>query len=347
MIRFLGMQKALIKKISDLFDLPALTYVGIAKGGFLSNNYILKSKNTKYFLKRYRAASYNWLPVASKAEVFFAKQAVPIIMPLKTKTNKTFFAIDGNSYSLFPFVDGKTFNHRTGKLTPDMAKSFATNLAQMHLLSKNKYPKITKVPLSEWDTKHVLRTHKHFHEYSTKILEIIRKKSKKTEYDKLALQLIKLKTSLVDSTPTKFNASSLGKKHIVHGDYHAQNMFINRQGNVTHVFDLEKADIRPRSLELARSILLICFNSQFTAKKFNLAKIYLKAYNAIYPIKRSELESAIRFICYKNPLNLWMEKEHYLHKNRKTDKLIAGELRFLKYMSKNLDKFIAKISKNF
>ncbi len=339
------MINSVIKKVNQLFDLPTLTYVGKAKGGFLSDNYIVKNKDNKYFLKKYRATVESRLPAVNKSEEFFANENIPVILPIKTKTGKSYFTIEGNSYSLFPFVNARTFNHRTGKLTPTIAKSIASNLATMHLLSKKEYPRIADEQLSEWDPKRIYKSFDNFKEYSKRVLDIINKKTKKSAFDKLALEIISLKIKVAATLPRKFKSSDLGKNHLVHGDYHAQNVFINRKGELTHVFDLEKTDIRPRSTELTRSMMIICFNSYFTPERFQLAKIYLQAYNEIYPIKKEEVASAIRLMFNKHVLNLWIEKERYINHNNRPSKLLPGEMRFLKYMSKNLEKFIEKLVK--
>lgn len=339
------MEKTIIDKLNKLFRMPPLRYDKKAKGGFLSDNYILRNSTGKYFLKKYRPSVKNRLSIIARAEQFFWSQDMPVIMPLKTKQGKTYFSIDGGFYSLFPYIPGKTFDHKTEFPTVSMVKSIATNLATMHLLSKMDFPIISPEQLSEWDPKKVLSAtaREDFDSYANKILILLKAKKKKSLFDKSAFALLKLKVALVNTIPNKFTGRTLGKPHIVHGDYHAQNLFFDKAGNVTHIFDLEKSDIRPRSLELIRSMFIICFNSYFNARRYKLAQVYLETYNSIYPIKRTELESAIRFMYYKHLCNLWIEKEHYLNNNTRPDPLLAVELRFLKYLSKNLEILIKKL----
>lgn len=333
------MNKKILAKVNSLFNLPELSYKGKAKGGFLSDNYILENKTNKYFLKKYRPSVGGRLPIINKTESFFTKAKIPIILPIKTKQGKTYFKIEDGVYSLYPFIDGKTLEQDNKAPSPTVVKSIATTLALMHLASKNGHPKYSKKQLSEWDPEHVLgkKSQDNFILYANKIIELLKNKKNKTKFDKEVFAILKLKLQLFDSIPKKFNSFKLGKGHISHGDYHAQNVFINSQGEVTHVFDLEKTDIRPRSLELVRSMFIICFDSYFDNNRFKLAKIYLKAYQDIYPIKKSEITSAINFIYYKHILSLWIEKGHYLNNYKRADVLLPGELRFLKYMSKNLE----------
>lgn len=341
----IAMNKILLEKINSLFNLPPLSYKGKAKGGFLSDNYILTSKTNKYFLKKYRNSVGNRLPIISETEEFFANQDIPIILPIKTKKGKSYFEIENEYYSLYPFVKAIGFDHKKDQLTPTMAKSIASNLALMHKLSEKSKSKLSKERINEWDPKKVLNksVQLDFLNYVVKVTDVIKNKQTKTDFDKLVLNILKLKKSLVESFPKSIKIGGLGKNHVVHGDYHAQNLFFDKNDQVTHIFDLEKTETRPRSTELVRSMFIICFNSYFTAKQFKLAQIYLKAYKDVYPINNSEIESSIRFMFYKHTLNLWIEKGHYLNDYKRADILLPGEYRFLKYLSKNLDVLIKRL----
>lgn len=339
------MNSITLKKVNKLFDLPSLSYVGKAKGGFLSDNYVLTSKTSKYFLKKYRNSVGNRLPIISETEEFFANQDIPIILPIKTRTGKSYFEIDNEYYSLYPFVKAKGFDHKKDNLTPAMAKSIASNLALIHKLSGKSRTSLSKERINEWDPKKVFSTAaiEDFRNYADKVRSTINKKRTKTTFDKVVLDILSLKESIANTFPKRITIKGLGKNHVVHGDYHAQNLFFDANDQVIHIFDLEKTETRPRSTELVRSMFIICFNSYFTNKQYNLAKTYLKAYNDIYPINKSEVESAIRFMFYKHTLNLWIEKGHYLNDYKRADILLPGEFRFLKYLSKNMEVLIKRL----
>ena len=226
-----------------------------------------------------------------------------------------------------------------------MAKSIARNLALMHKLSEKSKPKLSKERINEWDPKKVLskEAREDFRNYVAKVTEVINKKKVKNNFDRLTLDILKLKASIEGSFPKNIKITGLGKEHAVHGDYHAQNLFFNKNDQVTHIFDLEKTETRPRSTELVRSMFIICFNSYFTTKQFKLAQIYLKAYKDVYPISHSEIESSIRFMFYKHTLKKKKKKGHYLNDYKRADILLPGEYRFTKYLSKNLETLIKRL----
>lgn len=327
--------------------MPPLAYVGKATGGFLSDNYILQNKHAKYFLKRYRPSVGNRLPVISKTERFFTKHSIPIILPLKTQTGRTYFKVGGAYYSLYPFVQGSTFDHNKHIPTPQVVRSIASTLARMHQASQFGFPLFSNQQLVEWQSSHILskQGRDNFFLYAHKILDVLKSAKRKTAWDLVAEKTVRLKLAIAATIPSSFAVAKLGKPHIVHGDYHAQNVFLDAEGSVTHVFDLEKTDVRPRSLELVRSLLLICFSGYFDSQRFALARKYLAAYSEIYPIPKSEIAQSVRLLYYKHALNLWIEKDHYFNNNHRADILLAGEYRYLKYMHRKREAFITRLLK--
>ncbi len=57
------MNAKILKQVNSLFNIPKLSYKGKAKGGFLSDNYMLANKTDKYFLKKYRTSVGNRIPI--------------------------------------------------------------------------------------------------------------------------------------------------------------------------------------------------------------------------------------------------------------------------------------------
>lgn len=339
------MNQQVLDKINSLFNLPPFTYQGKATGGFLSDNYIVKSKKEKYFLKKYRSSVGNRLPVISKTEQFFSKRGIPIILPIKTKKGRTYFKVNGAYCALYPFVQGSTFNHNTDIPTRTLVRSIASNLARMHQHSQFGFPAYLNQQLVEWQSSHLLskQARGDFFLYANRIVGVLNATKTKTEWDVLAEKTVKLKLAIATTAPSSFKKTKLGKPHIVHGDYHAQNLFVDSAGLVTHIYDLEKTGAKPRSLELVRSVLLICFSGYFTPQRFALARKYLAAYNEVYPIPKSQIEQSVRLLYYEHALSLWIEKGHYFNDYTRADVLLAGEYRYLKYMHAHLDTFIRRL----
>jgi Ser/Thr protein kinase RdoA (MazF antagonist) len=172
---------------------------------------------------------------------------------------------------------------------------------------------------------------------------VIAKKRNKTTFDRAAEKLVRQKQALAAGVPETFDTKALGKPHVSHGDFHAENVFFSKQGAVTHVFDFEKFEIFPRSLELFRSLHLICFGDGFSEKNFRKGREYIKAYNAVYPIKRAEFAAAVYYSSYRHVFGTWIEAEHYLHNNTRPDIFLRSDARAVQYFSVHTNDFINRV----
>lgn len=174
----------LANKVNKFFNFPQLKYIGKAKGGFLSDNFILADNNLKYFLKEYREREGKRLPIISKNEKFFASQNIPIILPIKTIAGKNYFKIDEKYYSLYPFINARVFDPKKDKLTSQMTESIASNLALMHKLSRKYEPHLSRMLIHEWDPKQALSEDARvkFNSYIVKITHAINSKKEKNQF---------------------------------------------------------------------------------------------------------------------------------------------------------------------
>lgn len=233
--------------------------------------------------------------------------------------------------------------HAARSLSLPQVRSLGATLATMHRLSSKKLPRIQAPRIPAWTVSYGNELQQRLEATAQRIVQVIARKKVKNQFDRRAQKLLKLKVQLANHTPRRFNIHTLGKPHAMHGDYHTGNVFFNARGEVSHVFDFEKFELYPRSLELFRSLYISCFGGQFTAENFKKAKAYMRAYNAVYPIRREEFAQAVRYSAYRQVYSTWVEAEHYLHHNTRVDKFLLGDLRSIQYFSQHLEQFIARV----
>lgn len=149
---------------------------------------------------------------------------------------------------------------------------------------------------------------------------------------------------LVAENNLRYEELNLQNEHIIHGDYHGQNIFYDENEEVKYVFDLEKTGVSPRALEIARSLDFMCFSNNYEKESFEDADAFLSSYNEIYPIDKRELSCGIKAFYIRKARSLWIEREHYINGNRRVDCFLKGELSMLKYYSQNLNEFINKLN---
>ena len=300
-------------------------------GGYLSHNFILQGDNAKLFLKQYRFASLEKIEEIHRVKFFFRDGGIPIILPIKNNTGEYIFEDDGKFYALFPFVEGNIIRRKDR--SPKAFASAGKMLGRIHALSKNGFPRIIDSCHRGWNKQTFL-------ERAEGMKEKIEAIPKKEYFYKLALETLNCKIQLAKENETCLEDLSLRKDHIIHGDYHGQNIFYDNNDEVQNIFDIEKTEVSPRTIEIARAIDYMCFSNDYTAKSFDDASVFLSAYNEIYPLGIEELARGVRAYYLEKAHSIWIEEEHYIRGNFRVDCFLGGELLMLKYYSKNFNEFI-------
>lgn len=329
------LDQELINKINSIYNLGGeVEFLSVVKKGFLSENYVLKNKKRKFFLKKYRDLGLRRLKETHKVKKFFSDNHIPVIMPINTKNNKTFFVWDSSYYGLFPFVDG--INLETNKMDRDEIKNCAELLAKIHLASRYKFPKLVEERSFAWDRDSFLKR-------TNIILNLIKNKKIKSAFDKKIEKHLLNKIKIASKNRIDYDDLKLKNDHLIHGDFHADNIFFDSRGNVLSVFDWDKNNQSPRVMEIVRAMRFICFHDKYNEINFKNAQIFLEKYNNIYPIDKDELMRGI-LAWYLNQLyTLWVMDEIYLRNNNKIKNLFKSYVAFLDYQSKNLEKFSERI----
>jgi Ser/Thr protein kinase RdoA (MazF antagonist) len=328
---------SLLEKINILypFSQPVRIIKKVRKG-YLTTKFIIGNDKKKYFLKGYRDPVLR-VKNTHKAKEFFSNNGIPVILPIQNKNEKTFFVHNGEVYSVFPYIEGEQFEKFK---VPEIAlREAGKMLAKLHLLSKD------RMPIGIRKRKFIVDKEKSISRVK-KIIDLIDKKKSKTTFDKASLARLKLKLDLIQNNRIKVATRKLGKRHIIHADYHEANIFF-KNNKIIYVFDWEMVSCAPRVMEIARSVDFFCFNGNFKPKNFSMAKTYLSAYNNIYPINKEELFYGLHAWCYNRLHSVWSSEEYYLKNKKLSAGFIKREIRTIEYYYRNLEEFIGKIVENY
>jgi len=328
------MKQELIDQIAGLYILPGIKFVEKVEEGFLSNNFVLIQKRTKYFLKQYRKFDEDRLKEIHNVKSFFNEGGVPVILPIKNKNGRSYFNFEGAYYSMFPFIDGLHLGRKN--LSKEACKNLGEMLAKIHLQGKKQHPEVMKRQSRFEKSK--------FFRQLEKVLPFIEKDKEKSNFGKLAHQSILLKKSIIESNKETEESVALPYDHLIHGDYHNNNVFFDKENNVTHVFDWEKTMIAPRVFELVRSMCYTFFDGEFEEDNFERALIYLSAYNYLYPISQDEIRRGIIMYFITKSQTLWIENTHYLDGSSRVDLFLENEIKTLIYLKDNFENFIGKLA---
>lgn len=100
------MTPELLKIVETEYGLQNVVLLKRVEQGVLSNNYIIESNDTKYFLKHHRHNDLERIRKIHTVESFFSEKGFPVILSLPNKDNSLVIQIEEQYYSLLPFVDG-------------------------------------------------------------------------------------------------------------------------------------------------------------------------------------------------------------------------------------------------
>ncbi|MEI6238542.1 MAG: phosphotransferase [bacterium] len=322
-------------KINNLYGINVSSSEKVA-GGFLSENYFLLAGADRFFLKKYRFDNPNRIAEVHDSKKYFADGGIPVILPIPLLDGKTFFEYNSAYYALFPFVEGRHIEE--GELTEKAIISLGQMLGKIHILGKESKLAIEDHFKIEKDEK----IFKKIEDILIKILEV----NNPSDFDKTALQIIRIKKELLLKNRITYESLGLKNDHLIHGDYLAHNIFFDENDNVKWVFDFEKTNYSPRTYELFRSMMCSIPSDNFTKADVDNFKKYIDAYSSIYPISNDEIRRGLQLYFIKTIHGFWVESEHYLKGNTRVDHFISDNYNRIKYLSLNLDELIDVLCSN-
>jgi len=314
-------QVLIVKKVTD---------------GYLSENHIIMTGRTKYFLKKYRFSERERIEEIHRAKAFFSEKGIPVILPISAQEGP-FFEWKGHFYTLFPFVEGNKY--RRLELTAKALEETALLLARIHTFGKTAPSEIVKERLVTWNKKDFLLR-------ASNLLVLIDGKETRSDFDIMAKRLLQEKIILAENLSTRYEDFQLGPEHLVHGDFHEQNIFFDNTDHVLAIFDWEKANFMPREIELARVLEFFCFYGNYKEENFTKAGVFLKAYQSVYPISKKILANGIRVWNLNQIHSLWVLEEHYLQNNTKVDDFLNSQINFLEYHKVYDEDYIKYLTKS-
>lgn len=323
------MTKKSIGLILKNYSLGKLESFKIIPIGVSGENYKIKTTRGIFFLKKHRMSANDRISFIEKIQIFFNSHNIPVVCPIENNDGALHSLESGYCYVIYPFVSGKSF--KSNERVPDhILENMGSMLAQIHLLTKSgikgDYGNISKYFIPK-DTQ----------TYIKKIDELLEKISgikNKSAYDKNAYRGLILKKQLFLRDAPSIQNFPHKKYNLGHSDLHSGNMFFNKHGDITAIFDFDTSGPIPRIYDLVTSMMHTCFSSIYTPTRLQKAKIFLKSYHQRYPFSKTELRQAIDMFYIKS-LSVWQEKAHYLEHNFRADSDYIWAIKGIHYLEKN------------
>jgi Ser/Thr protein kinase RdoA (MazF antagonist) len=291
------------EKIRRLFAVQNVGDATLVHGGYMSQNFRLDTDVGPFFFKQYRNRMSASVYEVKDSEEFFFKHGLPVIRAIPDSLGRDAFAVSGYWYSLFPFVEA--VRPVLGSFAPCLIPSIGNTLGRFHLAGPD-------VPSGYHHTLRVWDRRSFFSEFAELEQELASRPLLKDDEQDM-LDLLRLKARLVKENDHTIRDFGLTFDCLLHGDFIYQNVFTDTEGNVSHVFDFEKTSMGPAAYELARSLMITCFDDGWEERNIAMGRIFLAAYREVRDVSFDEFSRGMCLYALKLFHTTWIEARAILY----------------------------------
>lgn len=289
--------------------------------GILNKNYVLRTSAGAYFIKAVREKSQKFLPHTAAVEILMKERGIPAVCMLATLAGKQWVEIGDAAYCVYAFIE----SDRTHEYSAEDYRAIGEMLARIHKAGSADIPKLFyDRERKENEPADIVPK---LEEYRARI----QAKEDADAIDDVFLEYIELKLSLI---PAIDMSATLPNDTLVHGDYHAGNLLFDAHTReIIGVCDWEKAEVAPRAIELARTILYVCFDGAYDARldaAFEAAYQIIEGYMSTYPMKLQELRDGFAMRLRRHVLSHWLENHYYDLGDARGNHFVAHETRLIR-----------------
>ena len=328
------MSKELFDELGEGYGMDSIETLEKVERGFLTVNHVIAAGSQKYFLKRWRQEDTKKVLEVGAVEDHFSQHNVPVILPLKTLSDQTFLQTQSGIFSIYPFVQGRHIERRD--VTGPSLQSLAEGLARIHNIGLWAPLEVTD-QYKPWDRNKFFATAE---EIEQKILAL----PERTEFDEMSLRILLRQRELLESERRHFVDFHLENDTLCHGDWTSDNVFFAADDTISRVFDLEKAEIAPRSAELVRSATYTFLDGSHSDQNIERAAKYIGVYAEKTGITVDEVRSGIEAWYIKDLHSLWIHREHYLVGSNRVDVFLKRKLEMLNFWPDNMEYILERLT---
>ncbi|MFH1404999.1 MAG: phosphotransferase [Patescibacteria group bacterium] len=318
----------LFRRLTELFSIDGFEEPVLVHGGRMCVNVHIRCNQGSFFLKQYRQHMTEFVHEVKHAEKYFFDHGVPVILPIKDKYHRYSFWFDEFWFSLFPYIEGTIPDVNMSDVT---IKSLGNWLGKIHKIGE-KYPEDTFRRIRFWDK----------NRFYTQYLEIkhtYNQKVEKTKSEEEAMKFLETKEGIVRQNTFAPSDVERTNECLLHGDFIYTNVFIDTLGEISHVFDFEKAVKGPIGYEVARSMMINCFDNGWSDENINKAKKFINAYREIHALTFDEFSLGFRTYMTSMAHKGWIEGQIILMGSQKHDDILRAHAMRISHFNDNWKEF--------
>ncbi len=305
-------------KICTEFDLGPYVSSSRIDRGVLNTNYSLTTSKGKFFIKSVRAKSVKSLPGIRSVELFMKQNSIPAICMLTNCTGSEHVLIDGNAYTVYPFVEGI---HKEIYTDDDFYRA-GVMLGKIHCVTAG-LPKPDNVLVTDYIRPHDEKLRNILLEHKKQIEE-------KENRDTIDEKFLKLINAKLDAQGV-ISEIHIPNDIVVHGDFHMSNIFLDPvHSEIIGVCDWEKTEFAPSMYELARSVLTIAkFGGVDEQESLRRAERVLSGYASVRKFTTQEFMDGLHMRLRRIAFSKWLEVKYYCDHDSRANHFIESDTRLV------------------
>lgn len=298
------------------FKIQRLSTPVAVGGGTLNWNYRVETGGGPVFARRWRMGlTHEQIQAEHELLEWVSARGIPVARPLTSRGGDTVLEIEGASWSLFPWVDGRTTIR--GEIGPEDAKALGEMHGRIHAVLAP-HPASTGASTQlPWDTASSLAD-----------LVVVRQVAinggaPRETVEGIDLQIQLLGTSLIRPRTDFVDLPS----QLTHGDYHDQQVIFGPGGGIVAVNDWEMHRVMSRVWEVIRAV---AFTQLY--EEPGLAA-YLGGYRQHLALSEEECRLGIEAWWYGRLHSRWVYWTYFMENNHRVAEFFPESVRELKQLA--------------
>lgn len=338
--------ESVLRQIAEVYGLDSLSVIGKPDHGIITDNIIVEGNDgRKYFVKYYaQEESDKYAQTYRVAEVIANNQDIPAQIPLPNTQGTYTVNIGGKSLVMFPYVEHSHEPPANDVEDLRLRTNMAFLLGRMHAVPVPVDDPLLQ-PLPRWS---VERCGDRVRELG-RLQELISSMIEQSDFDKIALECIKLKQKYLNRLPPITEAAS-DMTALCHGDYHAKNVLYDKEQNILAIIDWDNAGLAHPYCEFLQSFMTNVigdkydtYHSESVMKAETFSDAYQKGFGKSIDVRA--LREVYSLFLHERIGSTFPLRQHYLENNTKNDnrlKYIVPRVKFLGERYEEVFDFIVK-----
>lgn len=308
-----------LNMLSHDFGLGKMLSVGRISSGVSNRCFLLNSERGQFVIKALCHSNKSNVTYVHEVEKFIYSNGIPSICMMLTKCGDVCAEYETQLYTVYKYTDQSLSQGEPYRFVRESGRL----LGLIHKISQGHIPRTLKLRQFILPDPHISKTK----------LRAIRARILRNAQSKADDAFITFIGKKLHYLKCQRDYIGFNNDTLIHGDFHKDNLIFSCGSNsVVGICDWDDAKMAPRSYEVARSIIYLCFAGHGSIRKgIKYARAFVEAYRSACPISANELSDGMHLHFKQLLTSTWLEERHYLQNDTRASKFIYEETRFVSH----------------